>query len=49
MSKNKNKFYIKVEEPVNLAFALRYLNMFTKASALSERVLSNFFSYLFFL
>jgi proliferating cell nuclear antigen len=29
---------IKVDEPVNLAFALRYLNMFTKATALTEQV-----------
>lgn len=29
---------VKVEEPVNLAFALRYLNMFTKATSLSEQV-----------
>ena len=29
---------VKVDEPVNLAFALRYLNMFTKATALSEQV-----------
>ena len=29
---------IKVDESVNLAFALRYLNMFTKASSLSEQV-----------
>jgi len=36
---NQNKTYIKVEEPVNLAFALRYLNMFTKASPLSENVM----------
>ncbi len=27
-----------VDEPVNLAFALRYLNMFTKASSLSQQV-----------
>lgn len=30
---------VKVEEPVNLAFALRYLNMFTKATALSDVVI----------
>jgi proliferating cell nuclear antigen len=30
--------YIQVEENVNLAFALRYLNMFTKASSLSSEV-----------
>ncbi len=30
---------INVDEPVNLAFALRYLNMFTKASALSQQVI----------
>jgi proliferating cell nuclear antigen len=30
--------HIKVEEPVNLAFALRYLNMFTKATPLSDTV-----------
>ena len=29
---------INVEEPVSLAFALRYLNMFTKASSLSQHV-----------
>ena len=29
---------IQVEEPINLAFALRYLNMFTKASSLSDQV-----------
>lgn len=29
---------VKVTEPVNLAFALRYLNMFTKATALTEQV-----------
>ena len=29
---------IKVDESVNLSFALRYLNMFTKASSLSEQV-----------
>ena len=29
---------IQVEETVNLAFALRYLNMFTKASTLSPQV-----------
>jgi proliferating cell nuclear antigen len=29
---------IQVEETVNLAFALRYLNMFTKASSLSPQV-----------
>jgi proliferating cell nuclear antigen len=29
---------INVEEPVNLSFALRYLNMFTKASSLSTQV-----------
>jgi proliferating cell nuclear antigen len=33
---------INVEEPVNLAFALRYLNMFTKASSLSQHVLNYF-------
>jgi proliferating cell nuclear antigen len=36
---------INVEEPVNLAFALRYLNMFTKASSLSQQV--KFFIYIF--
>ena len=30
---------VKVEEPVNLNFALRYLNMFTKATALAEQVI----------
>jgi len=35
---NNNLTIKKVEEPVNLAFALRYLNMFTKASSLSEQV-----------
>ena len=30
--------FIQVEESVNLAFALRYLNMFTKASTLSPQV-----------
>jgi proliferating cell nuclear antigen len=30
---------IHVDEPVNLAFALRYLNMFTKASSLSQQVI----------
>ncbi len=29
---------IKVEEPVNLAFDLRYLNMFTKATTLTDQV-----------
>lgn len=29
---------IDVEESVNLAFALRYLNLFTKASSLSQQV-----------
>lgn len=32
------KAFIKVLEPVNLAFALRYLNMFTKASSISDKV-----------
>ena len=27
-----------VDEPVNLGFAIRYLNLFNKASALSNRV-----------
>ena len=39
-SDDKEDFtYINVEEPVNLAFALRYLNMFTKAASLSDQVL----------
>jgi len=33
---------VNVEEPVNLAFALRYLNMFTKASSLSQQVFKLF-------
>jgi proliferating cell nuclear antigen len=33
-----NETLINVEESVNLAFALRYLNMFTKASSLSDKV-----------
>ncbi len=38
-SDDKEDFtYINVEEPVNLAFALRYLNMFTKAASLSDQV-----------
>ena len=32
---------IKVDESVNLTFALRYLNMFTKASQLSDQVSLN--------
>ena len=32
------KTVVDVEEPVSLAFALRYLNMFTKASSLSQQV-----------
>ena len=34
----EEKCSIEVEENVNLAFALRYLNMFTKASSLSQQV-----------
>ncbi len=38
-SNNKDDLIsIRVEESVNLLFALRYLNMFTKASSLSEQV-----------
>lgn len=38
-SSNKDDLIsIRVEESVNLLFALRYLNMFTKASTLSEQV-----------
>jgi proliferating cell nuclear antigen len=33
-----DRIFINVEESVNLAFALRYLNMFTKASSLSDQV-----------
>ena len=34
----EEKCSIEVVENVNLAFALRYLNMFTKASSLSQQV-----------
>lgn len=37
---------VNVEEPVNLAFALRYLNMFTKASSLSQQV--SYFIYIYY-
>lgn len=40
---NKDDYIsIKVDESVNLTFALRYLNMFTKASSLSEQVIYKF-------
>jgi len=29
---------LEVDEPINLSFALRYLNMFNKAATLSDRV-----------
>jgi len=32
---------ILVDEPVNLAFALRYLNLFTKAGSLTEQITLN--------
>ncbi len=35
----RNKTIIKVNEPVELTFALRYLNNFAKASSLTETVL----------
>ena len=38
LSTKDEQISIKVDEPVNLAFALRYLNMFTKASSLSDQV-----------
>ena len=34
----KNSVHIEMEEPVELNFALRYLNFFTKATKLSETV-----------
>ena len=37
-SSQEDMTLVKVEDPVNLAFALRYLNMFTKATALTEQV-----------
>jgi proliferating cell nuclear antigen len=37
-SGDDNDTAINVEESVNLSFALRYLNMFTKAASLSENV-----------
>lgn len=35
----KDQIMVKVEEEVNLTFALRYLNNFAKASSLSDRVM----------
>ena len=35
----KDKTIIKVNEPVELTFALRYLNNFAKASSLTDSVL----------
>lgn len=37
-SQSEDQTFIKIDESVNLAFALRYLNMFTKASVLSQQV-----------
>ena len=37
-SKDDDELKIEVEENVNLDFALRYLNMFTKASSLTNKV-----------
>jgi proliferating cell nuclear antigen len=37
----------KVDEPVSLAFALRYLNMFTKAAQLSQQVFLYYFIFSF--
>ena len=37
--KEKDQVIIDMEEPVELNFALRYLNFFTKATSLSDRVL----------
>ena len=37
-SNSDEQCIVQVEEAVNLAFALRYLNMFTKASSLSPQV-----------
>lgn len=42
-----DRIFINVEETVNLAFALRYLNMFTKASSLSDQVNKFNFRFLF--
>lgn len=36
--KNSDKVVVNVEEPVTLAFALRYLNFFTKATPLADSV-----------
>ncbi len=38
VEKDDQKVTIEMEEPVELNFALRYLNFFTKATALSSRV-----------
>ena len=37
--KDKDQVIIDMDEPVELNFALRYLNFFTKASSLSEHVI----------
>jgi len=37
--KDEEKVVIDMEEPVELSFALRYLNFFTKATALSKQVI----------
>jgi len=38
-SKTDDSLTITIEEPVSLTFALRYLNYFTKATALSSKVI----------
>ena len=40
-SKDEEKVLIEMEEPVELTFALRYLNFFTKATALGPTVILN--------
>ena len=39
--KDEKKVLIEMEEPVELTFALRYLNFFTKATALGPTVILN--------
>ena len=38
VDKEEESVTIEMQEPVSLAFACRYLNMFTKASCLSNQV-----------
>ena len=40
-TKEEEQVSIQMEEPVNLNFALRYLNFFTKATPLSSTVILN--------